>query len=91
MACGGVEVAVWDLEARRTGVSLAKQIGGGDAGGDRLRRFDRDSGDRPAALKKIETEVNAGYQRIKMKIKPGWDVDVIREVRRHVSEHPADG
>jgi O-succinylbenzoate synthase len=25
--------------------------------------------------------VNAGYQRIKMKIKPGWDVDVIREVR----------
>src|SRR5215475_2107454 len=29
MACGGVEVAVWDLEARRAGVPLAKQIGGG--------------------------------------------------------------
>src|SRR5271167_3494605 len=29
MACGGVEVAVWDLEARRNGVPLAKQIGGG--------------------------------------------------------------
>jgi len=36
----------------------------------------------PQLLKKIETEVNAGYQRIKMKIAPGWDVDVIREVRR---------
>src|ERR1700758_3123802 len=30
----------------------------------------------------IETEVNAGYQRIKMKISPDWDIDVIREVRR---------
>src|ERR1700680_1340985 len=29
MACGGVEAAVWDLEARRNGVPLAQQIGGG--------------------------------------------------------------
>ena len=33
-------------------------------------------------LKKIEKEVTAGYQRIKIKIKPGWDLDVVREVRR---------
>jgi O-succinylbenzoate synthase len=32
-------------------------------------------------LEKIETELAAGYQRIKMKIKPGWDVEVIRQVR----------
>jgi o-succinylbenzoate synthase len=32
-------------------------------------------------LTKIETELAAGYQRIKMKIKPGWDVDVVRQVR----------
>ena len=32
-------------------------------------------------LEKIETELAAGYQRIKMKIKPGWDVDVVRQVR----------
>src|SRR5579883_1064950 len=37
----------------------------------------------PQLIKKIETEVNAGYQRIKMKIKPGWDIDVIREVRKN--------
>ena len=32
-------------------------------------------------LEKIETELAAGYQRIKMKIKPGWDVDAVRRVR----------
>ncbi len=32
-------------------------------------------------LEKIEVELAAGYQRIKMKIKPGWDVDVVRRVR----------
>ena len=35
----------------------------------------------PQLLEKIERELAAGYQRIKMKIKPGWDVDVIRQVR----------
>ena len=35
----------------------------------------------PQLLEKIQTELDAGYQRIKMKIKPGWDVDVIRQVR----------
>ena len=38
-------------------------------------------------IKKIEKEVSAGYQRIKIKIKPGWDLDVVREVRRH--SHPS--
>jgi O-succinylbenzoate synthase len=82
MACGGVEAAAWDLEARRRGVPLAQHIGGG-------ARTEIPCGvsigiqdSVPKLLKKIETEVNAGYQRIKMKIKPGWDVDVIREVRR---------
>jgi O-succinylbenzoate synthase len=33
-------------------------------------------------LRKIDTELQAGYQRIKMKIKPGWDVEVVAEVRK---------
>ncbi|HLH40335.1 MAG TPA: o-succinylbenzoate synthase [Bryobacteraceae bacterium] len=82
MARGGVEAAIWDLEARRNGVPLAKQIGGAsraqiDCG---VSIGIQESIDQ--LLQKIDTEVNAGYQRIKMKIKPGWDVDVIREVRR---------
>jgi O-succinylbenzoate synthase len=82
MARGGLEAAVWDLEARRNNVPLWKQIGGG-------ARTEipcgvsigiQDTVDQ--LLAKIDTEVSAGYQRIKMKIKPGWDVDVIREVRK---------
>ncbi len=81
MAKGGLEVAVWDLEARRNGVPLWKQIGGG------ARREIpcgvsigiQDSVEQ--LLEKIQHELDAGYQRIKMKIKPGWDVDVVREVR----------
>jgi O-succinylbenzoate synthase len=34
-----------------------------------------------ALLAKIQTELDAGYRRIKIKIKPGWDLQVIQEVR----------
>jgi O-succinylbenzoate synthase len=81
MARGGLETAVWDLAARRNGVPLWQQIGGG------ARREIpcgvsigiQDSVEQ--LLEKIECELAAGYQRIKMKIKPGWDVDVVRRVR----------
>jgi O-succinylbenzoate synthase len=81
MATGGVEVAIWDLEARRNGVSLAKQIGGGERAEISCGVSIGIQDSVEQLLKKIETEVNAGYQRIKMKIKPGWDIDVIRAVR----------
>jgi O-succinylbenzoate synthase len=82
MARGGLEAAVWDLEARMLGVPLWQHIGGG------ARREIpcgvsigiQDSIDQ--LLGKIETELTAGYQRIKIKIKPGWDIETIREVRR---------
>ena len=34
-------------------------------------------------LEAIAKELAAGYQRIKIKIKPGWDYEVLAEVRRH--------
>ncbi len=81
MARGGMEAAVWDLEARLREEPLWKTIGGG-------ARREISCGvsigiqDTVAdLLVKIETELAAGYQRIKLKIKPGWDVDVIRQVR----------
>jgi O-succinylbenzoate synthase len=82
MARGGLESAIWDLEARMANEPLYSHIGGG------ARREIpcgvsigiQDSVDQ--LLAKIETELAAGYQRIKMKIKPGWDVDVVREVRK---------
>jgi O-succinylbenzoate synthase len=82
MARGGLEAACWDLEARLAGAPLWRQIGGG-------ARTEIPCGvsigiqdSVPQLLEKIRKEVEAGYQRIKMKIKPGWDVDVIAEVRR---------
>ena len=81
MARGGLETAIWDLEARLQGVPLWKQIGGG------ARREIpcgvsigiQESVDQ--LLEKIERELAAGYQRIKMKIKPGRDVESVRRVR----------
>jgi len=81
MARGGVEAAVWDLQARRNNNPLWKEIGGGAREeipcGVSIGIQDTVE----QLLGKIELELNAGYQRIKMKIKPGWDVDVIRQVR----------
>jgi O-succinylbenzoate synthase len=81
MARGGVEAAIWDLQARLANQPLYEAIGGG-------ARLEIPCGvsigiqdSVPELLEKIETEVSAGYQRIKMKIRPGWDVDVIRQVR----------
>ncbi len=82
MAKGGLETALWDLQARRHSQPLWKEIGGGarkeiPCG---VSIGIQDTVDQLIA--KIEVELEVGYQRIKMKIKPGWDVDVIREVRK---------
>jgi len=82
MARGGLEAAVWDLEARLEDVPLWRKIGG------REERREIPCGvsigiqdSVPQLLSTIERELAAGYQRIKIKIKPGWDVDVVRQVR----------
>ena len=85
MARGGLEAAVWDLEARRQGIPLWQKIG---APGACPARRQIPCGvsigiqnTLPQLLETIERELAAGYQRIKIKIKPGWDVDVVRQVR----------
>jgi O-succinylbenzoate synthase len=82
MARGGLEAAIWDLGARLENVPLWKKIGGG-------ARHEIPCGvslgihnTLDALLARIERELGDGYQRIKLKIKPGWDVDVVREVRK---------
>ena len=82
MARGGLEAAVWDLAARLRWRAAVEE--------DRRRRAPRNPLRRLASafrirwtqlLEKIERELADGYQRIKIKIKPGWDVDVVRRVR----------
>jgi O-succinylbenzoate synthase len=82
MAKAALETACWDLEAKKAGLPLWKHLGG--------VRTEIDCGvsigiqNTPEALlEKIETELAAGYQRIKIKIKPGWDVNIVEQVRRH--------
>jgi len=81
MARGGLEAAVWDLAARIEDIPLWKKIGGGARReipcGVSLGIHDTVD----ALLARIERELADGYQRIKLKIKPGWDVDVVRRVR----------
>ncbi len=81
MARGGLEVAVWDLEARLNNVPLYRQIGGG---AQREVPCGVSIGVQDSVeqlLDKIEHELSDGYQRIKIKIKPGWDLDVVARVR----------
>ena len=81
MAKAGLELAFMDLLAQANKQSLATLIGGERkhvAVGVSL-------GIQPAVaqlLKRVELYLGLGYQRIKLKIKPGWDIDVVSEVRR---------
>ena len=80
MAKAGVETACWDLEARRLGVPLWRHIGGTRAEipcGVSIGIQDSHA----ELLDKIGRELAAGYQRIKIKIKPGWDADAVEAVR----------
>lgn len=80
MAKAGVETALWALEAEARQLPLATLIGG-------TRReipCGVSIGIQPSIdvlLEKIENELADGYQRIKIKIKPGYDVDVVARVR----------
>jgi O-succinylbenzoate synthase len=81
MAKAGLELAFMDLLAQANQQSLSAFIGG------ELKRVavGVSLGIQPAIsrlLERIERYLNLGYQRIKLKIKPGWDLDVVDEVRR---------
>jgi O-succinylbenzoate synthase len=80
MAKAAVEMAAWDLYAKQRGEPLSRTLDG--------RRERIASGvsigiqrslDELAA--KVERELAAGYRRIKIKIKPGWDLDAVEMVR----------
>src|SRR5579862_1840392 len=80
MAKGGLETAIWDAEAKQKNVPLAKLLGG---------TLDEiicgvSIGVQPSIdvlLGKVEKELAAGYQRIKIKIKPGKDIEPTRGLR----------
>lgn len=85
MSKAAIETAYWDLEAKKLGVQLWRHIGG--------VRNEIECGvsigiqDSVGQLfEKIQTEIDAGYRRIKIKIAPHWDYDVIKAVREHFGD-----
>jgi len=80
MAKAALENAVWDAEARQRQLPLWKVLRGS------LREIacgvSISIQDNPEQLlQKIETELAAGYRRIKIKVKPGWDLNVLEKIR----------
>jgi o-succinylbenzoate synthase len=81
MAKAAIETAAWHLESLALRVPLHQLLGGTlDETPCGVSLGIQPTIDRLVA--KVEKEVAAGYQRIKLKIKPGKDLDVVREVRR---------
>jgi len=81
MAKAALENALWDAEARQRSLPLWKLLGGtlGEiACGVSIGIQDSHE----QLLEKIETELAAGYQRIKVKVKPGWDLEVLAKIRK---------
>ncbi len=80
MAKAALENAAWDAEAQQKGIPLWKLLGGTHreiACGVSIGIQDSHE----QLLGKIATELAAGYQRIKIKVKPGWDVEVLEKIR----------
>jgi O-succinylbenzoate synthase len=82
MAKAALESAVWDAEAKQMGLPLASVLGG--------RREEIPCGVSigiqptiAALMTKVEEALSAGYQRVKIKIKPGYDIDPVWALREN--------
>jgi O-succinylbenzoate synthase len=87
MAKAAIEMAAWDLEARQAGRPLCELLGG------RARPIPAgvSLGIQPsvaALLERVEAERAAGYRRVKLKIKPGWDETPVEAVRARFGAIP---
>jgi O-succinylbenzoate synthase len=76
----GLEAAVWDLLGQARGVPVAELLGGTrDRVAVGVSIGVQESV--PELIDRIEAFAELGYSRVKIKIRPGWDVDVVRQVR----------
>ncbi|WP_040226891.1 o-succinylbenzoate synthase [Bhargavaea cecembensis] len=87
IAKAAIETAIWDAFAKKNGKSIAELIGG--------TKKEIESGksigiqESPEALvRKVDQYVKEGFRKIKVKIKPGADIDYIRAVRKAFPDIP---
>ncbi|MGD6774021.1 o-succinylbenzoate synthase [Sutcliffiella horikoshii] len=79
MAKAGIEMAMWDLFAKRKSVSLAEYIGGVRKEVKAGVVVSMDSPER--MLSTIESRIKEGYERIKVKIDPANDYEMLKIIR----------
>lgn len=80
MAIGAVETAIWDLEAKRKNLPLWQHLGGTQTEINCGVSIGIQSGLEKLA-EVVAHEVESGYQRIKLKIKPGQDIELVKKIR----------
>lgn len=85
-AKAGPESAWWDLKARREGRPLHRLLGGErkavDAGSDFGVQDTLDM-----LLRKIQGAIDRGFKRTKLKVRPGWDLEMLKVVRSAFPRH----
>jgi len=83
MAKAGVEMAAWELTAQIRGIPLAQLLGGSSEkiGVGRSIGIQMNP---EALVEKVRACLAQGYRKIKMKIKPGADVEYVKAVREAV-------
>lgn len=87
MAKSALEGAVWDLYAKKSEITLAQALGGEKSEIEvGISLGIQDTVQQLISL--IDRYVSEGYKRIKVKIKPGWDVEVIKEIRHQFPDIP---
>lgn len=87
MAKSAIEGAIWDIYIQQTNQSLAQALGG------KKEKIEVgiSLGIQETIEKQIEVvdkAVKDGYKRIKLKIKPGWDIEVMRALRERFPDMP---
>ncbi|WP_432358979.1 o-succinylbenzoate synthase [Sporosarcina sp. UB5] len=87
MAKAAIECAIWDLYAKRKGISLAEALGG--------RRQQIEVGisvgiqnNMADLIERVQRYLEEGYKRIKVKIKPGAEITILRGLRNAFPDVP---
>jgi O-succinylbenzoate synthase len=92
MTKAALQTAAWDLLAQSRGISLASLLAEGYPDGPKRQvPVGVSIGIQPSienTLDRIDAFLSQGFSRVKLKIKPGWDVDLVRTVRKKYPELP---